>query len=239
MTYKIKPQKISRIEVLLSTASWRDIIARYRKFLTIGVAVVLVTAAVGGAGWFYLRYLDQKAAQMEFRASQHASSSEYDQALGLYRQIVEKYPRTRIAPVAAFQIGMVEAALGRKKEALESYRKILKYPARSDLRALARLKIGYLLRESGDDSGALQEFKSLLEDPQVPLRDAAGFEQGRVLEALNRIPEAIAVYEKVKDFPGSPWGSEALARLKVLRPAPEPPPQATLAPVTPPDSEKK
>ncbi len=122
-------------------------------------------------------------------------------------------------------------------EAAELYRKFLAAVDESHpMRFVALEGLGLALEAQGSLEDALQQFERLAGEEKAFYRDMALAHQGRVLEALERTDEAIAVYRKYhKEYPvntGNNFARETVKqRLEELAPdaltAPAPDADAT------------
>ena len=151
-----------------------------------------------------------------------------------------------VAAADAFRSGDHAAALA----GYESF--IAKQPADHPLIFQAREGRGLALEAQGDLEGALANFEAITADGQDSrfYADVALWHQGRLLERLERVPEAVAVYKRyLETFPEGQRSSISLEKVKArLReldvpspatgaaaPAPTPAP----APATPPPGEQE
>jgi tetratricopeptide (TPR) repeat protein len=150
-------------------------------------------------------------------------------ALPLYQQITERYSYSRFAPLAGYYQANCQMELGKIDEAEALYKRIIaERGLTTEPSQLAALRLGYLYAGRGDRALAIEQFQSLGREATALNRDQALFEVGRLQEADNNRDAALTAYRTVqKDFPKSPWSSEAAARITTLggeTPAPEPAP---------------
>ncbi|MGB1014215.1 MAG: tetratricopeptide repeat protein [Nannocystaceae bacterium] len=117
-----------------------------------------------------------------------------------------------------------EMRTGKLAEAAETYRNFLaKAGDAHPMRFLATEGLGLALEAQGNLEDALVKFEELAGEEKAFYRDMALWHQGRVLEALERKDEAIAVYRKYNtEYPvsGNAMGHEQVReRLEALDPA--------------------
>ena len=149
-----------------------------------------------------------------------ASNANIDKAVGLYRQILNDYPRTGPAPSALYLLGN---SLMEKKDysgAIQSYVQFLEEYGRNEmLQGLVRQRLGYAYLLNGDREKALQEFSTILLNPGVFNRDQVLFELAKLEEADGAMEKALVRYKDLlQQFPTSPYASEASLRVQALSP---------------------
>jgi|GEM_PF-1112794 len=151
----------------------------------------------------------------------------YKKALALFQKVVQEYPRTSAASLSQYYVGNTEFELKEYDQAIQAYQKFLdRYGEKAPLAPLVETKLAYVLQQTGKPVEALKAFQRITENAKALNQDEAYYEMGRLYEAQDNKADAIATYEKtVQNFKGSPWSSEAQARLAVLRPAPPNPAQ--------------
>ncbi len=217
-----------------------------------GIGITLAVVALVFTVWFVNQRAEKKAGALEAEAfrlfheppplpqPKEEGKPEPDimdkterlkKSAGLYDEISEKYPRTNIARIAAYDSGNVYFELKDYDSAEKRYLASLeKSSDQKDLASLTHLKLGYLYQKKGNPEPALKHFRMSYEMEGSGNRDQAGFELARALELNDKKSEAVEIYKKVSEnFAKSPWGVEAKVRMDILNPptASTPAPSAT------------
>ncbi len=253
MAYKIKvtPKPVTDEQAALHWLDrWVLWEARHRRLLWPLVIGVLLFAIVGGggAGWWW--WQNRQAALLAGQAAEHypapteavspaagdpkkpAVADRCTKALPLYQQVTERYGHSRLAPLAWYYQANCQVELGKIDDAVALYKRSISEDGLTRESAqLAALRLGYLYAARGDRALAIEQFQQLGGQATALNRDQALFEVGRLQEADNNRDAALTAYRAVrKDFPKSPWSSEASARIKSLGGEIEPPPPAPSGP---------
>lgn len=237
MGYKIKMRNAKSREpgVEVAPSSFARWVARCRPwaFSVAGVGAILLISVVG---LFFLRIRQgARVSALEYEASQYFYGEKKDlqKARELYQKIREEYPKNSVAPLATYYAGNLSFELKEYDRAIALYREFVdRYAQKKEFLPLVYLRLGYTYEAKGEQSEALKSFKMVSDLSETRLKDQAFYEMGRIYEAMDVKAEAIAHYESVTtQFVGSPWATEALARLQVIRPVP-----AQTAPESPEES---
>jgi len=222
---------------------------RHRRILwpvVIGT-VLLVLSVGGGGGWWW--WQNHQAALLAGRAAElypvppeaaspntenqqkPAAAAACAKALPLYQEITDRYSHSRLAPLARYYQANCQNELGKLDDAVALYtQSITEYGLTQESAQLAALRLGYLYAGRGEQAKALEQFQRLAAQATAFNRDQALFEAGRLQEADNK-EAALNAYRTIqKDFPKSPWSSEAAVRIKALGGEPSAPPAAALPP---------
>jgi tetratricopeptide (TPR) repeat protein len=223
--------------------------AKQRRWLWPLVIGLLVLGLIGGAGggwWWWQNHqavlLAGQAAEFYPAPTEAASPTPEGQkkpavadqcakALPLYQQITERYGHSRLAPLAGYYQANCQVELGKTDDAIALYKRIVgQYGLTNESAQLAALRLGYLYAGRGDRAQAIEQFQNLSRESTALNRDQALFEVGRLQEEGSNRDAALTAYRSVqKDFPKSPWSSEAATRIKALggeTPTPEAAPSA-------------
>jgi tetratricopeptide (TPR) repeat protein len=263
MAYKIKvtPKPVTDEQAALHWLDhwviWEASHQRWLRPLVIS-ALLLALVAGGGGGWWWWQnrqavLLAGQAAEYYPSLSEAVNATAEEQkkpsvadrcakALPLYQQIAERYGHSRLAPLASYYQANCQSELGKLDDAAALYKQIIgRYGLTNESAQLAALRLGYLYAGRGDRAPAIEQFQLLGREAAALNRDQALFEVGRLQEADNNRDAALTAYRTVqKDFPKSPWTSEAAARIKALGgetptppPAPSNPAPASAAPAPP------
>ena len=247
MSYRIKvPAKTLQVDEAHFLSGLEHQLHRlqeYRRPLLVGLAVLLLAAAaVGGVFWMD-RQASQKAQELEREATNLlAARSTGDpknadnllkQAIAKYHEVVEQYPRTATAPLAMFHLGNAQVQANDVAAAIETYQRfLLLYGGNPALAGLVQQRLAYSYLLKGDREQAAKAFAAIVESPGALLKDQALFELARLEESQSRPEGALAHYQElIKNYPNSPFTSEATIRTKVLdvkskEASPPPPPPA-------------
>jgi tetratricopeptide (TPR) repeat protein len=251
--YRIKTQAKKTIlepEVLIDryeqfgdwvTEHWKPVVA------TVGI-LALAGAIWGLTAWMGYR-AEQQAARLyaeAWKTYQTASASGqqqktvpaeakagYEQAIAGFQKVRDQYPRTTHATFALYQLGNAHTALEQYDQAIAAYLAWLKDYDHAELAPWVTQRLAYTYWQKGLPQDALAQFDRVLKMPDAPNRDQSYFETGRILEQQGQKDKALETYNSLaKDFPSSPWSSEAIARIVAL--GGTPPARETAQPQNPP-----
>jgi predicted negative regulator of RcsB-dependent stress response len=249
MAYKIKVAQKTAASDTIAPVHWLDRwvaweSAHRRLLWPLGVGVLLIALAAGG-GWGWWWWQNRQAAVLAGQAAEFYPApteaakptptgekpsspmvEHCKKALPLYQQITDRYPYSRLAPLALYYQANCQVELGKPDEAQTLYTQVIdRYRLTNETAQLAALRLGYLYARRDDGTQAIQQFQQLSEQPTAANRDEALYEIGRLREAENDKDAALTSYKTLqKNFPKSPWSSEAAARIKALGGEPAPPP---------------
>jgi tetratricopeptide (TPR) repeat protein len=217
-----------------------DVLQEYRRGISIGVGIVLLAvAAMLAVGWYDHRNA-QAALELERQATRLYLDRPADQpakadenlkkAVELYRQIVEHHPRAPVTPLALFHLGNAQVQFNDMNGAIETYQRyIARQGTNKTLLGFVYQRLGYAYLLKGDHEQATKAFSAGLEVPGALNKDHILFELGKLEEAQSRPEGALARYQELaKNYPNSPFTSEAVVRMKALEArkspgTPEPP----------------
>jgi predicted negative regulator of RcsB-dependent stress response len=241
MAYKIKVTPKSTVADPIAAIHWLDRWvaweAAHRRLLWPLVIGMLLLGLAAGGGWGWWWWQNRQASQLAGQAAEYYPSpaeavkptpageqqksplaDHCTKALPFYQQITDRYDYSRLAPLALYYQANCQVELGKLDEALTLYTRVIdRYGPTNEVSQLAALRLGYLYANRGDRTRAIQQFQQLSEQPTAANRDEALFEVGQLREEENDQTAAITTYKMVqKDFPKSPWSSEAAARIKAL-----------------------
>lgn len=263
MAYKVKipPRRLETGEV--AAIHWLDRLvaweAKHRRFLwpIVIVVFVLVSAGAGTWGWFW--WQNRRAADLAVQAAAHypksqnpevlAAESEKpptltdrcEQALPLYEELTRRYSRSRLAPLALYYQGNCQAILGHDDLAAARYRDVIeRYPKAVQAVELATLRLGYLYADE-ERSHSIEQFQRVAARREALNRDQALYELGRLHETAGDREQALSDYRELsKDYPDSPWTSEAKVHITALggdeKPEPTGESEGQATPAAPPTS---
>ncbi len=245
MSYRIKLESKSgpadEAQLLSGMERFFFLLQEHRqKVLIASVALLVAVAAVLAVVWHDQRQagqaleLHQRAMTLYVdRPSDKAAKADENlkQAIALYRQVVEQYPRSPSAPLSLYHLGnsLVQANdLGGAIEAYKTY--VITYGANKVILGMVYQRLAYTYLLNGDREQAVKAFLAALEVPGALNKDQVLFELGKMEETQSRPEGALARYQDLsKSYPNSPFASEAAVRIKALEvkkapEAPTPPP---------------
>lgn len=201
---------------------------QHRRGLLIGLLTLLAAAGGGGGLVWYDHHQAEQALELNRQATrlfvdrpadQSAKAEEnLKQAIGLYRQVVDQYPRTPMAPLSLYQLGNALVLINDIAGAIDAYRKyVATYGANKTMLGLVYQRLGYAYLLHGDRDQAVKAFLAVLDIPGTLTKDQALFELGKLEETQSRPEGALARYQElIKNYPNSPFANEAAFRIKAL-----------------------
>ncbi|TAL10247.1 MAG: tetratricopeptide repeat protein [Nitrospirae bacterium] len=220
------------------------------RWLLAGVAVAIIAgAAVGGFLW--MRQQDERAAaDLLHEATLNVTErsfmggpppvrqpEELKKAAAVLQQILTEFPRSAVAPQAAYLLGNVRGDLKDWEGAVREYQEFLaRYGTHRALVPLVYQRLAYAQLAQGKVEEAEKTLTAVTKITGAPNKDQALFELGKIDEILKRPEGALAHYQEiVKDHPSSPFAAEASVRIKTLdaRKASVPPAEPAASPAAP------
>ncbi len=235
MPYKIrantKKSMTEPIEVAYLSERFRDWFESNQKSVYLGAIALLV---MGGIlfGWHFLtERFNHAALLMGYEASKSiqdahlyrgtddkAAEEAYRKGISLYQDLINQYPRSRIASVAQYQIANSYAAMKEYDKAITAYQGFIdRYRSDHELLPLVYQRLGYTFLQAGKIPEAEKVFEQVVQLSGAKNRDQAIFELGQIYEKLGKTDVAVLKYQEIaKEFPASPFASEAQARIKSL-----------------------
>ena len=195
-------------------------------FIVLGVLVMAVLI-VGVVVWLDHRHA-QQAVELEQQATRFYLDRPVDkpqqadqnlkQAITLYRQLLDQYPRSSSAPLALFQLGNALVQANDIAGAIEAYQKyVAMYNENKPLLGMVLQRLGYAHLMKGDREAATKVFIAALDMPGTLNKDQVLYELGKIEEAQLRPEGALARYQDLtKTYPNSPFAGEATVRAKAL-----------------------
>ena len=245
MSYRIKvPTKVDPLDeahLLTGVERFLLVLQEQRRAVLVGLGVLLVAAAVVAGVMWYDYQSTLKAAELDQEATLHylnrpaddpkKSHEQLTQAITLYKQVVEQYPRSPVAPLALFHLGNAQVLSNEVDAGIETYKRfMLLYSSNTALLGLVQQRLAYAYLAKGERDQAVKAFTGILEIPGTLNKDHVLFELAKMEESQSRPEGALAHYQDLmKNYPNSPFTSEAAVRVKVLevKKAPESPPAST------------
>src|SRR6267142_2056660 len=125
---------------------------------------------------------------------------ENSEALGYFKQVLEKYPSSDYADRAQFAAADIHEFFGRKEEAIQLYNSVIRQFPKSQVRDDAAWRLAWLYYQTGDLATAAAAFKSLeSQSKNGPFAVAALYWQARVTEKLGELESARQLHRQIID----------------------------------------
>jgi tetratricopeptide (TPR) repeat protein len=200
---------------------------RSRQILIVLGVLMMAIVIVGVVVWLDHRHA-QQAVDLERQATQlyvdrpvdkpQQADQNLKQAITLYRQLLDQYPRTSSAQLALFQLGNALVQANDMSSAIDAYQKYVAiYHENKPLLGMVLQRLGYAYLLKGDQDAATKVFTTALEMAGALNKDQVLFELGKIEEAQSRPEGALARYQDLsKTYPNSPFAGEATIRAKAL-----------------------
>ncbi len=217
------------LELEISPAEkWKNFQDQYGKKSLIGLSLFLILI-LGYFGYqqFVLEPKEKQASEAMFRAEDYYRMDSVRLALNGdavnagFVKIISRYKGTKTADLAAFYAGSCYLKLGDFNNAVK-YLKDFKTSA-VQVQAKAYGLLGDAYSELNKKEEAVEEYKkagTYFEQDEI-ISPEYLFRAGYLYESMGRNPEAIAMYQIIKDkYPASPRGFDIdryLARLGVVK----------------------
>ncbi len=232
MSYRIRmPAKVDPLDeahLLTGVDRFLHLLQEQRRAVIVGLGVVLVAGAVVAGVMWYDYQSTLKARELDQEATLHylnrpaddpkKSHEQLSQAITLYKQVVDQYPRSPVAPLALFHLGNAQVLANEVDAGIETYKRfMLLYSSNTSLLGLVQQRLAYAYLVKGDRDQAVKAFTGILEIPGALNKDHVLFELAKIEESQSRPEGALAHYQDLmKNYPNSPFTSEAAVRVKVL-----------------------
>jgi tetratricopeptide (TPR) repeat protein len=202
------------------------VLTAYKKQAVTALAVLVALLVIAG-GYSIMRASAERKASTLLAAAYKvyglsgASTPNYGNALELYRGVQKKYPGTMSGAIAQYYVGSCLSAMGKPEEALEAYEFFVKkYAGDTLLLRLVYQRMGYVYITLGKQAEAIKAFEQAeaLGGP-----GAATIELARLYERAGNKVESQKKYKLVEEkLGGTTWGIEAMGKVQVIKPAPQP-----------------
>ena len=232
MSYRIRvPEKVDPLDeahLLTGVDRFLHVLQEQRHAVLAGLGVVLVAGAVVAGVMWYDYQSTLKARELDQEATLHylnrpaddpkKSHEQLSQAITLYKQVVDQYPRSPAAPLALFHLGNAQVLANEVDAGIETYKRfMLLYGSNTSLLGLVQQRLAYAYLAKGDRDQAVKAFTGILDVPGALNKDHVLFELAKIEESQSRPEGALAHYQDLmKNYPNSPFTSEAAVRVKVL-----------------------
>lgn len=212
-----------------------------RTAIWIGIVLTVVVAvALGGLVWLEKQKRD-RALMLEGRAQllyydrpsdkPEQTQKNLTQAVDLFRQILDQYPRTSSARRSLFFLGNALMEKNDLEGAIETYQQFIEqYPGDQILLGMVYQRLGYAHLLNGNQEGAYKAFDQVLNLPHAINKDQILYERAKLEETEANTEVALTHYKQLlANYPNSPYFNEASLRVKILEPEAESPPEAEKA----------
>lgn len=148
------------------------------------------------------------------------SQENIQKASAMFKEILDQFPGTASASVSLYLLGNSLMEEQNYQGAIDVYTSFLTQHGQDDIFAgLVQQRLGFAYLLNGNREAAIQAFEAVLANPHALNKDQVVFEMAKLAEAEEDVAEAVGHYKKVaKEFPLSPFASEASLRVKVLAP---------------------
>ena len=202
----------------------------YKKHI-IWIGIISFFVSLLLVGWVYMENKNNKAAQlMEYEGSltlldaqlysddPDAQKEAYQAAISQFKEIIQKFPRTKSAFFARYKVGNSYAAIGEYESAIENYQEFMNKNGFEDgIGPLVAQRLGYAYLKVGETEESEKYFKMLTPESNAYNRDFSLFELAQITEAKGDKEKALSLYQEIIDqFPSSPLASEAKGKLNSL-----------------------
>ena len=239
MTYKIRhisrqvgaenPQFLSRSERVWLFAEL------HRRALMTGIVVALMVMLLLGTLFWIEHQQEQQALVLEHQAAQayldrslddiDAAKEKLQEAVTLYRRIIDEFPHTASAESAWYFIGNALAEQNDHAGAIDAYQHYINQAGNSpSLLGLVYQRLGSSYLANGEREKGINAYTQVLQIPRTLNKDQVIFELAKIEEYEKHNDGALARYKQLLDeHPNSPYASEATLRVKILEPPAEKP----------------
>ncbi len=235
MGFKIKDltRKSSRMEpaVVLSSKEEFLLWVEEHRGLVWGIIFLVLAVIAGIVGWVMFSSQQQEQAwELEGKAQGVYLDRPLDdvqkgkenvrKASEMFQSVVDQFPGTSSAQVSLFLMGNSLAEQEKFDDAIQAYTQfITKYGQDHILVALVQQRMGLTQLLAGDPEAAKDSFQAVLNNPHALNKDQVTFELAKLAESEEDIPKAVEHYKTlIKEYPLSPFSTEAALRVKVLAP---------------------
>jgi tetratricopeptide (TPR) repeat protein len=163
------------------------------------IAVAVFTAGLLVAASWYLYDLNmEKKAQQIFARSYTLKADDNAATAGIFKEVIEKYPRSRAAVLAGYRLGGLYYRLGDFDTAIKHYETFLQHtPDASDLKPIAYMGLGHCHEAKKDFKNALSAFEKAAAGRAGQVFGSVNSQNiARIYEAMNDRAKALEYYSK-------------------------------------------
>lgn len=235
--HQLKEDRFSKatLEAAGRTVDWTQ---EHQGKLLVAAVALIVVAAIGFGGWYYVNTQDEKAS-FELTAAIRtfetplrppgtpeqpgyptfqSSTERATAARKQFQQIVDKYGETKTGKMARYFVGLTSAQLG-DYAAAESNLQEAANSSNNDLASLGKFALASVYAGEKKDSQAIDLYKQVIDKPTtVVSKSAAQFELAGFYVSVQKPDEAKKIYEQIqKENPASEVASLAQRRAMDLK----------------------
>ena len=187
---------------------WTD----YGRLVITGV-VAFVLGVGGIQGWKYYTRTQAKDASVEFgKLDEAVAKGDIIEIRNVGSDIVDRYPRTSYAPMAALVVAKAERDAGDLDAAASQLEWAAQNAASEEARMLSRLRLAGVLLDQEKYEEALKLLDEKVTEAFVALYSDL---RGDVLVERGKIPEARAAYQQALDKSGESGGWRNVVQIKI------------------------
>ncbi len=215
--HQLKQDRFSKVtlEAAENAAHWSE---EHKAKLIVIAIVVIVIAAIGFGGWYYINSQDEKAsvelstavrtfetpvrpAGMPAQPGFDSFASSEERATAARKQfqaIVDKYPHTHTADLARYFVGLAAAQLNDNAAAERNLQEAAG-SRNTDLAALGKFALASVYRSENKDTQAVDLYKQLIDKPTLVVsKVTAQLELAGFYESRQKPDEAKKLYDQVE-----------------------------------------
>jgi TolA-binding protein len=235
--HQLKQDAFSRVTIGAAekTAHWS---VEHRNTLAIAVIALVVIAAAGVGGWYYLSAQNQKASldmtqairtlQAQLRPagspeqpgvpSFTSAKERAEAAKKQFQAILDKYPHTRSADMSRYFLGVTSATEG-DNAAAENDFKTVASNGNKELASIAKLALATLYGNTSRTKDAVTLYQELINKPTTSVsKVTAQLQLAELYQSSNQPLDAKRLYEQIKkDNPSTEAGQLATQKLAELK----------------------
>ena len=235
--HQLKQDAFSRVTIGAAekTAHWS---VEHKRTLTIAIVAVVVVAALGVGGWYYLSAQNEKASldmtqairtlQAQLRPagtpeqpgvpSFTSSRERAEAAKKQFQAIIDKYPHTRSADTARYFLGVTSATEGDNAGAENDFKAVAS-AGNKELASIAKLALADLYGNTNRTKDAAALYQDLINKPTTSVsKVTAQLQLAELYQGSNQPLDAKRLYEQIKkDNPSTEAGQLATQKLAELK----------------------
>jgi tetratricopeptide (TPR) repeat protein len=180
----------------------REFAEKHKSRIYAGTGIFILIVLLAGGWYLYQQNYETSAGQIYTRiletAMKSASPAVDPAAINGYKDLIARYPRSRVAITAYFRLGNLYFDRQEIDSAILSYRDfLLKAPADSDLVTLAYNALGSCYEIKKDFNKAIESFDMALKSNTASSYEALNYGGiARVYEKMNNPTKAVEFYQK-------------------------------------------
>jgi predicted negative regulator of RcsB-dependent stress response len=158
----------------------------------IGIATLVLAAVAAWNGWnWYQRSQAARAGALYDTLQKAARGNDVNAARDAAGSILENYPRTIYAPLAALISAKIQFQAGDLKTARAQFEWVVDHASSDEIRSIARLRLANVLLDDNAPEAAL---KVLEAKPEPSFEALYASQRGDILAAQKKVAEARAAY---------------------------------------------